>query len=434
MSKCAGQISLTQQRLCNYPTVCFLLGISLAETTSGWTYGHSETTMNWTMARQWCQTSFTDMVVIQSQEENDYLVSQLPNRKKSPYYWIGITKTHKNETWTWIGNNSTWIGEHSWAPNEPNNNHSTEFCVEIYVNSYANRGKWNDEKCANSKYAVCYHAQCNSASCERGRCQETINSTTCLCEPGFKGDRCETVTCHIVVHPVVESTNSFSDESNYIFVVVFSSAIFCELKGKYFFLLPLTAEQCPVLNQTDFRSGRMNCSHPTGLHSYNSTCEFRCDEGYKLIGEDQIRCNHSGQWTASIPVCTGKVSFLQNVNYIQNSIVKRYITVPLWNFFVPPAVECPPLPQPENGYLSCSGGNQVFNTTCQFKCQLGHLMIGLSTVTCGVSGVWSGPRPACESKYAFILKALLFFFKKEKEKMAKTVNDVHIKNLYFYRQ
>uniref|UniRef100_A0A3Q1FXF4 E-selectin n=1 Tax=Acanthochromis polyacanthus TaxID=80966 RepID=A0A3Q1FXF4_9TELE len=313
MSKCAGQISLTQQRLCNYPTVCFLLGISLAETTSGWTYGHSETTMNWTMARQWCQTSFTDMVVIQSQEENDYLVSQLPNRKKSPYYWIGITKTHKNETWTWIGNNSTWIGEHSWAPNEPNNNHSTEFCVEIYVNSYANRGKWNDEKCANSKYAVCYHAQCNSASCERGRCQETINSTTCLCEPGFKGDRCE------------------------------------------------TAEQCPVLNQTDFRSGRMNCSHPTGLHSYNSTCEFRCDEGYKLIGEDQIRCNHSGQWTASIPVCT--------------------------------AVECPPLPQPENGYLSCSGGNQVFNTTCQFKCQLGHLMIGLSTVTCGVSGVWSGPRP-----------------------------------------
>uniref|UniRef100_A0A3P8UAT5 E-selectin n=1 Tax=Amphiprion percula TaxID=161767 RepID=A0A3P8UAT5_AMPPE len=298
---CWTQIGLTKQHLSNYPTVCFLLGISLAETTLGWTYSYSETTMNWTTARQWCQTSFTDMVVIQSQEENDYLVSQLPNRSRSPYYWIGITKAHKNEAWTWIGNNSTWIGEHSWAANEPNNNHSTEFCVEIYVNRSPNRGKWNDEKCANPKYAVCYRAQCSSTSCERGRCQETINNTTCLCEPGFKGDRCE------------------------------------------------TAEQCPVLNHTNFSGGRMNCSHPIGPHSYNSTCEFRCDEGYQLIGEDRIRCDHSGQWTASIPVCT--------------------------------AVECPPLSRPDNGYLSCSGGNQVFNTTCQFKCQLGHLIIGLSSKT-----------------------------------------------------
>uniref|UniRef100_A0A3Q3XPV4 C-type lectin domain-containing protein n=1 Tax=Mola mola TaxID=94237 RepID=A0A3Q3XPV4_MOLML len=127
-----------------------------AGTALGWTYHYSRTTMNWTQARKWCQTHYTDMVVIQNQEENDYLVSKLPNKNKSPYYWIGITKNHKSETWTWIGNNSTWIGEQSWAANEPNNNHSTEFCVEIYVNRRENRGKWNDEKCANGKYPVCY--------------------------------------------------------------------------------------------------------------------------------------------------------------------------------------------------------------------------------------------------------------------------------------
>ena len=100
------------------------------------------------------------MVAIQSQEENDHLVSLLPNRTESPYYWIGITKSKKSDPWTWVGNNSTWIGNRSWATNEPNNNHITEFCVEIYINNHKeNRGKWNDEKCSNLKYPVCYQGE-----------------------------------------------------------------------------------------------------------------------------------------------------------------------------------------------------------------------------------------------------------------------------------
>ncbi|XP_073332540.1 E-selectin-like [Pagrus major] len=169
-----------------------LMRSSFAETALGWTYYYTNETMNWTQAREWCRKHHTDMVVIQSQEENDYVVSKLPNRTKTPYYWIGITRNHKNETWTWIGNNSTWIGEDSWAKNEPNNNYSTEFCVEIYVNSGAGRGKWNDEKCSSKKFPVCYKAQCNATSCDRGRCQEIPENITCVCEPGFKGDRCQT--------------------------------------------------------------------------------------------------------------------------------------------------------------------------------------------------------------------------------------------------
>ncbi|XP_037625341.1 L-selectin-like [Sebastes umbrosus] len=230
-----------------------LLGCFLAETTLGWTYHRSERTMNWTQARQWCQTKYTDMVVIQSQKENDYLVSWLPEKKNGQYYWIGITKNHINETWTWIGNNSTWVGEQSWAENEPNNDDITEFCVEIYVNKGHNRGKWNDEKCAKKKYVVCYEAQCKATSCDRGRCQETINNITCLYEPGFEGDQCQK------------------------------------------------------------------------------------------------------------------------------------------------AVECPPLSPPDNGYHSCPGGNLTSNTTCRFKCNLGFLITGSLDVTCGVTGVWSGPRPYCAS-------------------------------------
>ncbi|XP_026201381.1 L-selectin-like isoform X2 [Anabas testudineus] len=243
-------------------TLLLILGSSLAVSTLGWTYHYSSETMNWTQARQYCLTHYTDLVVIQNQKENDYLVSMLPNRTGSPYYWIGITKTHMNETWTWVGNNSTWIGEQSWAENEPNNNHSTEFCVEIYVNTGRNRGKWNDEKCNKRKFAACYKAQCNATSCSRGRCQETIDNITCLCEPGFKGDRCQT------------------------------------------------------------------------------------------------------------------------------------------------AIDCPSLSHPDNGHISCSGGNQTFNSTCRFKCHLGFLLIGSSTVNCEVTGNWSGPRPTCASyKHALMAVA-----------------------------
>ncbi|XP_049911304.1 P-selectin-like isoform X1 [Epinephelus moara] len=274
-----------------------LLGCSLTETTLGWTYHHSPGTMSWYSARDYCRKSYTDMVVIQNQEENDYLVSMLPNRNKAPYYWIGITKKHLNETWTWIGNNSTWIGEHSWAANEPNNNHSTEFCVEIYVNRGPNRGKWNDEKCANRKFAVCYKAQCNETICGRGRCQETIKNITCLCDPGYKGDMCQT-----------EEESANGDEvTNY---------------------------------------------HTTSQATSSSTAGFSTPPHYLTTSSE---------------------------------------TQP------ESAVECPPLPQPDNGYHSCLGGNLTFNSTCQFKCYSGFRVVGSPAVTCGVTGVWSGPRPVCAS-------------------------------------
>uniref|UniRef100_A0A3Q3RJV2 E-selectin n=1 Tax=Mastacembelus armatus TaxID=205130 RepID=A0A3Q3RJV2_9TELE len=293
--------------------------LSLTDTTVGWTYHYSNYTMTWTRARWYCQTHYTDMVTIQNQKENDYLVSILPNRTGSPYYWIGITKAHMNETWTWVGTNSTWIGEQSWATNEPNNNLSTEFCVEIYTNRGKNRGKWNDEKCSKKKYAVCYQAQCNSTSCNRGKCQETVENIFCLCDPGFKGDRCQTaVDCAPLSEPdngylrcfggnqTNNSTCQF--QCNMGFLLIGSSSVTCGVTGIWSGPRPTCAiEQCPVLNQTSI-SGNVTCSHPIAPYSFNSSCEFRCDEGYELHGQEQIQCDHTGQWTASVPACTSKVT------------------------------------------------------------------------------------------------------------------------------
>ncbi|XP_026161381.1 E-selectin [Mastacembelus armatus] len=291
-----------------------VLGSSLTDTTVGWTYHYSNYTMTWTRARWYCQTHYTDMVTIQNQKENDYLVSILPNRTGSPYYWIGITKAHMNETWTWVGTNSTWIGEQSWATNEPNNNLSTEFCVEIYTNRGKNRGKWNDEKCSKKKYAVCYQASCTQDSCSKhADCVETIGNYTCRCHPGFFGPRCEeAIACGALLDPEKGSHYCFNPHGSNSFN---SSCWFhCELGFRLVDVTKLLwnnpvplcqVEQCPVLNQTSI-SGNVTCSHPIAPYSFNSSCEFRCDEGYELHGQEQIQCDHTGQWTASVPACTLK--------------------------------------------------------------------------------------------------------------------------------
>ncbi|KAK5870182.1 hypothetical protein PBY51_024837 [Eleginops maclovinus] len=335
--------------------------------------------MNWTQARQWCQTTYTDMVVIQNQRENNYLVSLLPNRNGSPYYWIGITKNHRNQPWTWIGNNSTWVGEHSWAANEPNNNHSTEFCVELYVNTGPNRGRWNDEKCSSLKFPVCYKAQCIETSCERGRCQETINNMTCICEPGFEGDRCQTaVRCPRLPRPdngylscfggnlTFNSTCRF--ECNRGFQIKGSSEVTCEDTGVWSGPRPTCASvRCPPLPRPD--NGYLSCFG--GNLTFNSTCRFECNRGFQIIGSSEVTCEDTGVWSGLRPTCA--------------------------------SVRCPPLPRPDNGYLSCFGGNLTFNSTCRFQCNRGFQIIGSSEVTCEDTGVWSGPRPTC----AYYKQALL---------------------------
>uniref|UniRef100_H2ZXZ3 E-selectin n=1 Tax=Latimeria chalumnae TaxID=7897 RepID=H2ZXZ3_LATCH len=49
--------------------------------------------------------------------------------------------------------------------------------------------------------------------------------------------------------------------------------------------------------------GSMNCTHPIGNLLFNSTCEFSCAEGFKLIGSDRMECTVSGEWTSETPEC-----------------------------------------------------------------------------------------------------------------------------------
>ncbi|XP_071200543.1 L-selectin-like [Salvelinus alpinus] len=235
----------------------------------GWTYHFSTETMNWTMAREWCRiNNHTDMVVIQNQEENNYLRNILPDRPGSPYYWIGIKKINGN--WTWVGTNGTWVGNYSWAPNEPNNKLGEE-CVEMYINkgNSENNGKWNDDKCSNLKYPLCYRDQCSQTSCKgQGRCLETINNFTCVCEPEFEGHGCQTVRIHLRIRHY--------DRSLLYPTVVLKPFFAPKAKG------------CEPLCLPD---GFVNCS------AVNSTCRLSCEKGSLLLGSPEVSCSMDGVWT-----------------------------------------------------------------------------------------------------------------------------------------
>lgn len=71
-------------------------------------------------------------------------------------------------------------------------------------------------------------------------------------------------------------------------------------------LLSVSVQKCPVLEPAHLSAGSISCSPPQAPNSYNSTCELRCDRGYEASGQQRLRCEHTGRWTASVPACTSK--------------------------------------------------------------------------------------------------------------------------------
>uniref|UniRef100_A0A8C3TQ31 E-selectin n=1 Tax=Catharus ustulatus TaxID=91951 RepID=A0A8C3TQ31_CATUS len=288
---------------------------ALLQGVNGWTYHYSDTNMTYREAELWCREKYTNLVAIQNKEEIRHLNAFLPFNPG--YYWIGIRKI--NDVWTWTGTNKQLTEEaRNWASGEPNGKGNNEDCVEIYIKRGKDDGKWNDEQCEKKKVALCYTASCNPSLCSgHGECIETINNHTCHCNPGFYGPECEFV------------------------------------------------KSCDPLKKPDH--GSLECHHPLGDFSYNSSCTVQCDEGYELTALESVHCTSSGVWSTPLAACK--------------------------------AVTCPALEMPVHGAVNCSHPSVqlTWGTTCEFTCEEGFTLTGPATLQCGSSG-WSDPVPKCKDK------------------------------------
>uniref|UniRef100_A0A3B4H943 E-selectin n=1 Tax=Pundamilia nyererei TaxID=303518 RepID=A0A3B4H943_9CICH len=336
-----------------------------------WTYNYSTgPNQNWYEARKWCQKFFTDMVAIQNQEETNFLNDLLPFNQK--YYWIGVHRVAG--LWTSV-NTSQSVPEEAqnWASAEPDTIPRQD-CVEIYIKRARDTAKWNNENCNKLKGAVCYTASCKHESCSaHADCVESIGSHICKCHPGFRGLRCEeAITCKPFPHPDQGSlrcsnpygSNHLNSSCHFLcevgFRLIGAPQLICQANGLWNHPVPLC--------QGTATGNHMNCSHPIAAFSYNSTCEFSCDEGYELIGQNQIICDRTGQWTATVPVCTAK--------------------------------KCTPISSPSHGSISCSDPNGSFSfaSVCTSTCDEGFLLNGTSSTECTSMGMWTTDIPPCLAK------------------------------------
>ena len=60
----------------------------------------------------------------------------------------------------------------------------------------------------------------------------------------------------------------------------------------------------PCSNLTKPENGMMNCSlGDDRVLSYEDICNFTCNDGYKLNGNETTFCQSNGSWTANEPCC-----------------------------------------------------------------------------------------------------------------------------------
>ncbi|XP_043075030.1 E-selectin-like isoform X3 [Puntigrus tetrazona] len=421
--------------------------LNLWRGTEGWSYHSSKTTMNWESARRWCRQYYTDMVAIQNKKEIDHLNDALP--KVHGYYWIGIRKI--NGSWTWVGTNKTLTKEaENWAYKEPNNGGNNEDCVEIYIKREKDEGKWNDESCLKKKTALCYTASCKDNYCVRGQgeCVETINSHYCSCFAGFNGTRCE----HVIKckpedvtppdHASVKCTHPYGNFS-YDSKCEYSCEEGYELKGSStrsctstteWSGIPSTCElvQCPELIKP--QKGHMQCQHPTGQFRYQSTCVFMCEEGYTLrdCSSSTLSCGAKGSWNDSQPTCEiikckpedvtppdhasvkcthpyGNFSYDSKCEYsceegyeLKGSSTRSCTSTTEWSGIPSTCelVQCPELIKPQKGHMQCQHpmGQFRYQSTCVFMCEEGYTLrdSSSSTLSCGAKGSWNDSQPTCE--------------------------------------
>ncbi|XP_049737233.1 P-selectin isoform X5 [Elephas maximus indicus] len=360
--------------LCFSALICELMD---QREVAAWTYNHSIKAYTWNHSRAFCQKFYTDLVAIQNKNEIAYLNNVIPHYKS--YYWIGIRKI--NNVWTWVGTNKTLTKDaENWDNNEPNNKQNNQDCVEIYIKSSSAPGKWNDEPCGRRKRALCYTASCQDMSCSKqGECMETIGNYTCSCYPGFYGPECEYVTeCGELDLPQYLLMNCSHPLGNFSFnsqcsfhcpkgsTLTGPSKLECLASGNWTNEPPrCVATQCPPLETPE--RGSMAC-HPSakGLQ-HQSSCSFRCEEGFTLVGPEEVWCVASGVWTAPAPVCK--------------------------------AVQCQFLEPPSKGTIDCAHPLAAFayGSSCKFECRPGYRLRGSDTLRCIGPGQWTAPMPACEA-------------------------------------
>ncbi|XP_056671485.1 E-selectin [Monodelphis domestica] len=230
-------------------------------------------------------------------------------------------------------------------------------------------------------HPVAYFNSSCSVSCDEGYIPTNPNSVTCTSSGKWSGPSpsCKVIECDALTSPVHgfincspnsgtfpwNTTCVFDCESG--FELTGSKRLHCSSSGKWDMEKPVCqAMKCSIASQPE--NGSVMCNHSsTGDFTYQSVCNFNCNEGFELQGSSQIECTAQGQWTHQSPTCG--------------------------------VIECDALTSPVHGFINCSPNSGTFpwNTTCVFDCESGFELTGSKRLHCSSSGKWDMEKPVCQA-------------------------------------
>ncbi|XP_064450418.1 P-selectin isoform X4 [Mirounga angustirostris] len=233
--------------------------------------------------------------------------------------------------------------------------------------------------CPHSAEAFQYGSSCRF-SCEEGFALVGSEVVQCTASGLWTAAApvCEAIACGPLESPVhgsmdcSPSSRAFQDNTSCSFRCAEgfrlegADLVQCTDLGRWTAPAPVCqALQCHDLPAPN--KAQVNCSHPFGAFRYQSTCSFTCNEGLHLVGASVLQCLGSGNWSAPPPECQ--------------------------------AIPCTPLLSPWNGTMTCVQplGNSGYKSTCQFACDEGFSLSGPQILDCTPSGHWTGSPPICEA-------------------------------------
>ncbi|XP_067048419.1 versican core protein-like [Acropora muricata] len=115
-------------------------------------YMDNISTSSWIAARTICQNLGADLVVIKSEEENQF-VSNLLRKSGSDRGWIGIERNTRDKNLYWVDGSPAYRSNNTytnWGDHQPNNHENKQDCGEMATKE----NKWNDRRCSLKRHSV----------------------------------------------------------------------------------------------------------------------------------------------------------------------------------------------------------------------------------------------------------------------------------------
>ncbi|XP_029020907.1 sushi repeat-containing protein SRPX2 [Betta splendens] len=198
--------------------------------------------------------------------------------------------------------------------------------------------------------------------------------------------------------------------------------------------------RCPVLPLIPH--GRYTCTQGFAV---DSRCDFTCAPGFRIEQEHSRTCRHGGSWSGAQPVCSdmdppkikcppsrlkvaepGKLTatvtwdpptasdtadksldvilvgqepgtdFKEGANIIRYKVYDQSRNRAACKFIIRVEVRrCPELSAPMHGYLTCSSDGNNYGAACEYHCDGGYELRGVSRRVCQFNRNWEGSPAEC---------------------------------------